>query len=271
MRVSAISWRAMLAISAWIVSAQVLGATVMVSGVTFDPSNGTTQASIVSGGYATPFGLALSSGGSDDWDDGQSHGTYFQVPTFQSEYDLGAARPGNVGSSVTLGSDPNSSGAISSVRDIISTKWATGLGVTNGVGNDLAIFEKAISEAYAIRAHNVTTGMWMPCYYGIFNQSDSDPTPREYDLTDLGVAAGQVIDVLETTNLDPDDTVASSIYNYAMDEFDGLSGLEDLGFGVVTFGGQQPVALIRPAGVAILRWPRRDSNLASMIQISSVS
>ena len=61
MRVSAISWRAMLAISAWTVSAQVLGATVMVSGVTFDPSNGTTQASIVSGGYATPFGLALSS------------------------------------------------------------------------------------------------------------------------------------------------------------------------------------------------------------------
>jgi hypothetical protein len=113
--------------------------------------------------------------------------------------------------------------------------------------------------------------MWMPCCYGIFNQSDSDPTPREYDLTDLGVAAGQVIDVIEITNLDPDDTVASSIYNYAIDEFDGFSGLEDLGFGVVTFGGQQPAALIRPAGVAILRWPRRDSNLASMIQISSLS
>jgi hypothetical protein len=206
-----------------------------VFGVMFDPANGTTQASISSGGYVTPYGPALFSGGSDDWLPpaamGPSLGTYFQVPTFQPEYDPGAARLGNPGSSVTLGSDPGSA-TLTSTRDTIATKWADGIGLRNAAGNDLAIFEKGTSEVYAIRVHNATTGTWTPWYYQIFNQTDATQftTPTEYDLSALGVDPGQVIDGLEIANLTPDDTVATSI-----GAFDGLI---ELGFGVVTFGGK---------------------------------
>jgi len=220
--------------STWAFSCPAGAAMVDVFGVIFDPANGTTQASISSGGYVTPWGPALFSGGSDDWVPpetmGQSLGTYFQVPTFQAEYDPDAARLGNPGSSVTLGSDPGSA-TLTNTRDIIATKWADGVGLRNAAGNDLAIFEKGTSEAYAIRAHNATTGTWTPWYYQIFNQTSAIQftTPTEYELTALGVAPGQVVDGLEITNLSPDDTVAIST-----GEFDGLV---ELGFGVVTFGG----------------------------------
>ena len=233
----------MLVISAWAFSCSAGAATIDVFGVMFDPANGTTQASIVSGGYATPpYGPALFSGGSDDWVPpatmGQSLGTFFRVPMFQPEYD-GTDRFGDVGSSVTLGSDPGAIAGLTNTLDVISTRWANGVGLVNGDKNDLAVFEKDTSEAYAIRVHNHTTGEWTRWYYQIFNQTDAVQftTPTEFELTDLGVNPGQVIDEVEIRNLRPEDTVASSIYD--LDEFDEnlIPGLDALGFGFVTLGG----------------------------------
>ena len=230
-----------MAISAWAFSCPVGAATIDVFGVAFDPANGTTQASIVSGGYFTPNGLSLFSGGSDDWVPpatmGQSLGTFFRVPTFQLGYDI--INPfGDVGSSVTLGSDPAISG-LDHTFDISSTRWADGIGLRNEDGNDLAIFEKGTSEANAIRVHDNATGEWSPWFYQIFNQTNAVQftTPTEYDLTDLGVAAGAVIDAVEIRNLTPADTVAKSIYD--LEEFDEntIPELGGLGFGFVSLGG----------------------------------
>lgn len=218
----------------WVLAAPAGAATVTVFGVSFDPANGTTQASISGGGYDTPHGTALFSGGSDDWIPpetmGSSLGTLFQLPIFQPGYDADDPRLGNEGSSVTLGSTPGDAN-LTSARDIIFTRWADGYGLQNGAGNDLAIFEKGTSEAYAIRAHNATSGAWTPWYYQIFNQTDATQftTPTEYDLSTLGVGTGEVVNALEITNLSPDDTVASSTGEF----HDGI----ELGFGFVTFDG----------------------------------
>ncbi|MFT4561907.1 MAG: hypothetical protein ACI9BW_001649 [Gammaproteobacteria bacterium] len=226
----------MLVISAWAFSCSAAAATVDVFGVMFDPVNGTTRARIVTGGY----GPALFSGGSDNWVPtatmGQSLGTFFRVPTFQPEYD-GTDRFGDVGSSVTLGSDPGAIAGLTNTLDVISTRWADGIGLRNDSGNDLAIFEKATSEAYAIRVREHATKVWTRWYYQIFNQTDAVQftTPTVYDLTDLGIASGAVIDEVEIRNLRPEDTVASSIYD--LDEFGAFSGLNALGFGFVTLGG----------------------------------
>jgi len=224
----------------WAFAGPAGAATVTVFGVTFDPANGTTQAGIAGGGYATPYGTALYSGGSDDWvppaAEGRSLGTYFQVPGFQPEYDPDIARLGDVGSSVSLGNDPKIS-HLTNARDIISTRWDPLYGLENVEGpnmetiNELAIFEKGTSEAYAIRVHNATTGAWTPWFYEIFNQTDATQftTPTEYDLSALGVGVGEMINALEITNLSPGDTVATSTGQ--------LDGVIELGFGVVTFGG----------------------------------
>ena len=187
-----------LVISAWAFSCPVGAATIDVFGVMFDPANGTTRASIVSGGYVTPNGLSLCSGRSDDWVPaatmGQSLGTFFRVPMFQPEYD-GSDRFGDVGSSVTLGSDPSAIAGLDHALDIISTRWANGIGLRNDAGNDLAIFEKGTSKVYAIRVRDHGTGAWTSWYYKIFNQTDAMQftTSTEYDLIDLGVAAGAAI------------------------------------------------------------------------------
>lgn len=234
--------------SVWALAVPTSAATVSVFGVEFDPSNGTTQAWVTSGGYGLPNnGVGLFSGGSDDWVPqspnvpidapvGRSLGTYFLVPTFQPEYD-GTEKFGNVGSSVSLGADPkiselsNQGDIDENDRDIIFTRWADGFGLANDDGDDLAIFEKATSEAYAIRVHNWTEGAWTPWYYEIFNETGpfDFATPTEYDLSDLGVGPGQVINGVEITNLNPDDEVVTS-----KGEFDGMT---ELGFGEVIFGG----------------------------------
>jgi len=209
-------------------------ATVDVFGVVFDPANGTTQVSIESGGYTTPYGLALYSGGSDDWVPestmGQSLGTYVQVPDFQAEYDPNNPRLGNTGSSITLGADPGIAG-LSNPRDVIFTRWADGYGLVNEADKDLAIFEKGTSEAYAIRVHNASTETWSPWYFEIFEQTTATQftTATLYDLSDLGVGLGEVINGIQITNLTAADTVATSTL-----EFD--AGVE-LGYGEVIFGG----------------------------------
>jgi len=246
-----------LLLSVWALAIPASAAAVSVFGVEFDPANGTSQAWVTSGGYETPNGVALFSGGSDDWvpqppNDpvdaavGRSLGTYFLVPTFQPEYD-GTEKFGNTGSSVTLGADPKIS-ALSNQgdidendRDIIFTRWSDGFGLANGDGDDLAIFEKATSEAYAIRVHNATIGAWTPWYYEIFNATGPSDyaTPTVYDLSHLGVGTGEVINGLEITNLNPDDEVAVS-----NGVFDGTT---ELGFGEVIFGGSD-------SGYAPARW-----------------
>ena len=54
-------------------------------------------------------------------------------------------------------------------------------------------------------------------------------------MTDLGVAAGAVIDAVEVRDLTPEDTVATSIYELVI--FNGVPELDALGFSFVSLGG----------------------------------
>lgn len=136
-----------------------------------------------------------------------------------------------------MGSDPGAIAGLDHALDIISTRWANGIGLRNDAGNDLAIFEKGTSKVYAIRIRDHATGAWTSWYYKIFNQTDAVQftTPTEYDLTDLGVAAGAVIDAVGVRNLTPEDTVATSIYELV--KFNGVPELDALGLGFVSLGG----------------------------------
>lgn len=154
------------AVLAFVHGGAVAAATIDVLGVIFNPDNGIAEASIVSGGYATVHGRGLFSGGSGDRlapdAAGRSLGKYFQKPTFQPGYDAATPGLGNPEASVTPGAYPPD---LTNARDIISVKWPTGIRAVNGVGNDVAVFEKGTSEAYAVRAHNATTDTWGPWYY----------------------------------------------------------------------------------------------------------
>ena len=198
-----------------------------VAGIGFDTDDGTTTASLISGGYATPHGLGLWSGSTRDFPVASSVGTFFQRPTYQSGYDPSVPVLGGAGSSVTLGHDPKIAG-ITNPRDTIELTWG-GREVRNGLGNDLVVFEQATSEAFAIRVRDVGTGDWTGWYYQVFEpvfDAPADATPTLFDLSDLGLGIDAAIDAIQITNLTEADRVDTEI-----------AGTGGLGYGFVTFGG----------------------------------
>jgi hypothetical protein len=191
-----------------------------IAGVQFDSDNSTTTAEITGGGYNTPFGIGLHSDTSPDWTVTPSLGTYFQMPTFQKGYDPTQATNGVPGTAVTLGQDPGFPETSLNERDIIELTWGAGNGLANGTGDDLVVFEAATSEAFAIRVHSVGTGSgtyWSPWFYTPYTSNsdpsalDNDATPSLFDLTQMGLAGGEVINALEITNLLIDDTLGAEI------------------------------------------------------------
>jgi hypothetical protein len=106
-------------------------------------------------------------------------------------------------------------------RDIIHLSWSNGRGLANQTGvADLAVFEAATSEAFALRVHSTGTGggaYWSAWYYTPYSHSvlqsalDNDTTPTLFDLDAMGLGDGEVINALEITNLLIDDTVDTVI------------------------------------------------------------
>lgn len=204
----------------------------LVAGVSFDPANAVTTATVESLGYSTPFGAALPSDTSADWSIGTSLGSRFQRPSFQDGYSDAGPVSGAAGTAVTLGQEPAfpSSG---NVREIIRLTWGGTHALADGSGADLAVFEQATSEAFAISVHVTGSGPmtgWSPFFYIPYENAYDpvyDATPTLVDLdTDLG-RAGATINALEIASLAPEDTVAEAI-----------AGADPgLGRGQVTFGG----------------------------------
>jgi hypothetical protein len=192
---------------------------------------------VTGGGYHTAHdaaaGIALPSNTSADWGAGDSLGTFFQRPAFQSGYSAAAPVRGAPGTAATLGQDPGFPPAING-REIIQLTWGSGFGLADGAGDDLAIFEQATSEAFAVRAHVTgSTPGWSAWFYTPYEQetydADYDATPTLIDLAvDLALGAGAVINALEITNLTAADTVADEIDNSGFGRgqvtFDGGSG-----------------------------------------------
>jgi len=198
--------------------------------VPFDPANATSTAIIVSGGYDTPHGLALHSGTSPSWTIGDSLGTHFLVPTFQSNYSAATANTGLAGSAVTLGYDANFPPTIDNRRDAIQLGWGSGWGLANQAdSNDLAIFEAATSEAFAVRLHVDTTGWtaWRYTPYENVYNTPNDATVTLIDFDDFGVGPSGIITALQITNLLITDTVDTLI--------DDLQNPDGLGWGAVSF------------------------------------
>ncbi len=203
----------------WLYSGIAAAAEFTVADVTFDSDWATTTAEVTGGGYSTsfdaPYNRALPSSTSADWEVGNSLGTAFQRPSFQPGYSAGAVQTGDAGTAATLGQDPDFPDT-SNEREIIQLGWGDGNGLTEGNGYDLAIFEQATSEAFALRVHLTgTTPAWSAWYYipddNVYD-ADADATPTRIDLSaDLGLGAGIVINALEITNLIVGDVVADQI------------------------------------------------------------
>ncbi len=200
-----------------------------IAGIGFDTDNATTTATITGGGYVTDHGTGLPSYTSSDWTAGNSLGTYFQRPTFQPGYSAITPVKGAPGTGATLGQDP-SFPPTTNLREIIQLTWGLGSGLADDTGDDLAIFEQATSEAFAVRVHTtVPIEGWSAWYYTPYEQetydTDNDATPTLIDfVADLGFAAGVIINALEITNLIATDTVSDQIFgNYGKGEvtFDG--------------------------------------------------
>ena len=179
------------------------GRAATVAGITFNPADAVTSAIIVSGGYATPWGVALHSGTSPSWTVPNSLGTRFQVPTFQSNYSAAASTTGLAGSAVTLGHDANFPQTSSNPRDIIRLGWTDGQGIANLSGNDLAIFEAATSEALGVRLHVDTQGWttWRYTPYERLYDTLNDATATLIDFNAFGIGTSAVVTAIEICNL----------------------------------------------------------------------
>jgi hypothetical protein len=207
----------------------------LVADVSFDPANATTTAEVKSMGYYTEWGRALPSDTSASWSVGTSLGTLFQRPTFQNGYSATGPVTGAAGTAVTIGQEPSFPDS-RSAREIIRLTFGVGHGLADGSGDDLAIFEQATSEAFALSVHVALGGDlgfsvgWRDWFYIPYEDaydSDNDATPTLVDLgADLGLP-GVTINAIELTSLAPDDTVEMQI--------DGAD--PGLGWGRVTFGG----------------------------------
>ncbi len=194
--------------------------------VPMDTDNATTTAKVSSGGYLTPhappYDLALPSMTSDKWTIGTSLGAQIQVPPFQDGYNTLTPTLGSAATGATLGQDPHFPPA-GNPRDILRLTWGDGNGLTNETGNDLAVFEQATSEAFAVRVHQ-ESGTWSNWIYNLHTgvyDSGLDSTATLFDLASFG-AGFTLINALEVTNLIDGDTVGTP-----------LSG--NLGFGQVVF------------------------------------
>jgi len=246
---------ALAAVCAFGAVAPARAAVVTVAGVTFDTASGTTTLEMISGvtlggdlvttGYATPFGPALWSGSTRDFPVAGSLGAAIQRADFQPGYDPGAPVPGGAGASVTIGNDPDIAGTTHD-REILRLTWGAGNELTNHASSDgpqfrdhdLVVFEQATTEAFAVRVRNATASTdpelgWTSWFYTVAESAydaAADATPTLIDLSDLGIPLGDVIDMIEITNLTAADKTLSEIL--------GPGGIgTGFGHGEVVFNG----------------------------------
>jgi hypothetical protein len=264
---SAAAWAAVLFCAASL-AGPARAAVMTVAGVTFDTGNAVQTLEMVSGvslggdpvttGYATPHGDALWSGTTPDFP-AASLGALVQRPVFQPGYDPGSPAPGAAGTAVSLGSDPDISGLTQERNVIRLTFGEESPGVlnrlTNHGGYDLAIFEQATTEAYAIRVRNASGAggaeddgwsAWMYKVAETIYDSGTDSTATLFELGAFGIVEEQdVIDIIEITNLTVDDRIA----------FTGTELAAGLGEGEVVFNAE--------AGYDPARWSESSAGYKS--------
>ncbi|GAB4266761.1 PEP-CTERM sorting domain-containing protein [Deferrisoma sp.] len=137
-------------------------------------------------------------------------------------------------SSLTLGGQ--------GTRDIIQLTWGGKL-LPNADGFDLAVYEQATSEAFAIRVRpydvlGQTTLDWTDWFYTPYGADDfgADATITLFEFDELGLGAMAWIDAVQIANLLPGDRILTPGLG-APEGFDDFPADGSLGRGWVEFGG----------------------------------
>lgn len=183
-----------------------------IGGFTLAEENLVTNASITSGAAETSFfgsGLLL---------------------TALVDNTVGALLGSSAGDSIDLGDNLN--------RSEIELAWDIGNSLSNQTGDDFVVYENGNvgePEAYAVSVRNAATGLFTNFRYEFFDSFD-DPAingsgagvfATAFDLSDFGLAPGDLIDAIRIVNLVATDTVDGSDGQGGVD-FTGTTGFTPL-------------------------------------------
>ena len=184
--------------------------TYTVAGWTWNPNNAVTTGSIISGASAiSTFASGFL----------ESEGEQLANQT------VGSLLLNESNGSLILGN--------STSRAQIELTW-DGQGLLNGVGNDFVVYENGDinqPEGYAVAVRIAGSDTFTPFRYEFFDtfegqlieNSQAGVLATAFDLSDFGLANGQVIDAIRIINLQPDDLV-----NGQGQGFLGTSGVSPL-------------------------------------------
>jgi hypothetical protein len=205
-------------------SARLQADTHTVRGVTFDSGSAVTTGAIVEGSYPDLVNgnpaLYSSSSAFDFFEAPNTTVANHTASLFRS-WRSGLYAPAR--SNVTLGYDPalvdpNHPFNATHLRDTLQLTWGGSL-LGNTAGNDLAVFEQASQEAFAVRAR-VSGGSFTGWYFnipgprqdndGTLSSSSGHGSATLFDLADLGVGDGAFIDMVELRNMRPEDNVSNA-------------------------------------------------------------
>jgi hypothetical protein len=118
-------------------------------------------------------------------------------------------------------------------RSGVELGWSSGRALPNLTGNDLVIYESASNstspEAFMIQVRSNSTSTWTDWYYApatSFSLYTGEPTEGAfatvYDLSDLGIADGDFIDMIRLVNMtDEDRMVSATGIGFVIPEDDG--------------------------------------------------
>ncbi|HEY9708106.1 MAG TPA: VCBS repeat-containing protein [Oculatellaceae cyanobacterium] len=184
--------------------------TYTVAGWTWNPLNAVTNGSIISGQSAIS---TFASGFLESEGQPLANQTVGSLLSNQSNF------------SVTLGN--------SSTRSQIELTWGR-QGLLNSVGNDFVVYENGDinePEGYAVAVRIAGSDTFTPFRYEFYDTFESQLTTNPqagvlataFDLSDFGLANGQLIDAIRIINLQPDDLV-----NGQGQGFLGTSGVSPL-------------------------------------------
>lgn len=133
-------------------------------------------------------------------------------------------------------------------RHGLAMGWSGNRALSNGAGADFLVYESASSasgqEAFMIRARNADTGEWSRWYFrdadGFENYVESGEGAHAFafDMSDLGFAAGDLIDSIELANLRTSDRIDGSDSTAGYVNFDGTGLMAQFlnGASLTTYG-----------------------------------
>lgn len=104
-------------------------------------------------------------------------------------------------------------------RSGVELGWSSGRALLNATGDDLVIYESGspnAPEAMMIQVRSSSTGTWTSWYYeaadtfAAYTGSSDGAFAFAYDLSDLGIAEGDYIDMIRIVNMMDDDRMVSA-------------------------------------------------------------